>query len=239
MPNILLSTTSQLDGLKIEKYIDVISAQTVIGTGILSDWLGGVSDVVGGENSTYRMQLDEMKNKCMKLIKEQAVKLGANGIVGINIDYNEVSGKGKQMFMATVTGTAVRVTSLNTYAISLDELLQKTNSEYFKYGRINDLIIVSLEVDKLLEKIVIEEDLSDVQRYRLFKYYWVIGQYASAEDLIYFMVKNSNSAAKETYIKEGINFYKDLLLKSDNELTIGNLPRDEVNEGLAELLKLK
>lgn len=127
--SILLSSTSSLEGLKIEKYIDFISAQVVAGTGLFSDIVASFTDVFGGSSGEYEKQLDRLNMKAIDSLKVKARRLGANAVIGLRIDYDEISGKGMMMFMATASGTAVRIsvgvdkfTSRAIGRIGVDEL---------------------------------------------------------------------------------------------------------------------
>jgi len=105
--DVLVITTSSADGLKIKRYLKPISAHIVAGTNFFSDFFASFSDVFGGRSNTYQKQLASLYNEAIERIKFAAYELGANGIVGLNIDMDEISGKGKSMFMLTAIGTAV------------------------------------------------------------------------------------------------------------------------------------
>jgi uncharacterized protein YbjQ (UPF0145 family) len=84
-----------------------ISAHIVIGTNLFSDFLGGLTDVFGGRSNTYKKKLTTLYNESIQELQERAFELGANSIIALNIDMDEISGGGKNMFMITATGTAV------------------------------------------------------------------------------------------------------------------------------------
>ena len=105
--DILVITTSSADGIKVKKYLKPVSAHIVAGTNLFSDFLGGFSDVFGGRSQTYQKQLTSLYSEAIERIKIAAYELGANCIVGLSIDMDEISGKGKSMFMLTAIGTAV------------------------------------------------------------------------------------------------------------------------------------
>ncbi|MDQ5893268.1 MAG: hypothetical protein QG640_280 [Patescibacteria group bacterium] len=102
------TTTSIIEGKKITQYLGVISADVIIGANIFSDLFAAVRDVVGGRSATYEKKLAEGKAMAMKELEEEAQKLGANAIVGIDFDFETVGAKGS-MLMITVTGTAVKL----------------------------------------------------------------------------------------------------------------------------------
>jgi len=105
--DVLVVTTSTVEGLKVKRYLKPVSAHVVAGTNLFNDFLGGISDVFGGRSHTYQKQLASLYNEAIQRVKDAAYEIGANGIIGLNIDMDEISGKGKSMFMLTAVGTAV------------------------------------------------------------------------------------------------------------------------------------
>ena len=105
--DILVITTSSVEGLKIKQYLKPISAHIVAGTNLFSDFLASFSDVFGGRSQSYQKQLTSLYNEATDRIKLAAYEIGANCVIGLNIDLDEISGKGKSMFMITALGTAV------------------------------------------------------------------------------------------------------------------------------------
>ena len=235
MEKILLSTTSQLNGWDILEYVDVISSQVVIGTGIFSDLFAGVTDVMGGNSSSYEKQLKDITSTALGQLSKSAKALNANAIVGIKLDYDEISGKGKQMFMLTASGTAVIAKKVNPKLIELDNMLENIIDEDLAYGRVEDLPLRIIKVDKLLKLLDTESSIFDELNEKIFQYYRITGRYSKAEDLLYSMIDASSYIDKKRLIEEGNLFYKNILNKTDEELEHGNLPRNEVLDGINEL----
>lgn len=104
----LLSTTSSLEGMPIEEYLGIVTGETIIGANIIRDWFAGITDVVGGRSGTYEKVLKKAKNSAIKEMTEKASALGANAIIGIDLDYENL-GKEGGMLMVVATGTAVYV----------------------------------------------------------------------------------------------------------------------------------
>lgn len=104
--NFIITTTSNIEGAEIIKYIDTIYCSQVLGTNVFSDIIASFSDFVGGTSGTYRGKLNYLYDDIKKRIIEDAKSIGANAIVGFNIDFDEISGGGKQMLMVSATGTA-------------------------------------------------------------------------------------------------------------------------------------
>lgn len=118
--DVLVVTSSTIDGIKIKRFIKPVSAHIVAGTNMFSDFLGGLSDVFGGRSQTYQKQLSSLYSEAIERIKYAAYELGADGVIGLHIDIDEISGKGKSMFMITAIGTAVVLDKqTNTEPISL------------------------------------------------------------------------------------------------------------------------
>ena len=134
--DILVITTSATDGLKIKKHLKPVSAHVVAGTNLFSDFLGGFSDVFGGRSNSYQKQLTSLYNEAIERIKYNAHEIGANCVIGLSIDMDEISGKGKSMFMLTAIGTAVVIEKDEKPKISLT-----TNEKFENVGieRINNL----------------------------------------------------------------------------------------------------
>lgn len=105
--NVLVVTTSTVEGLKIQKYLKPISSHLVAGTNFFSDFLGGITDIIGGRSSSYQKQLTSLYDEAVENLKKNAIEIGANCIIGLHIDLDEISGKGKSMFMVSAIGTAV------------------------------------------------------------------------------------------------------------------------------------
>lgn len=116
--NILVTTTSNLQNCEINRYLGLVSARVVAGTGFLSDFIASFSDTFGGRSGTYQRQLQKINEEAIEILKEDASRRGANAVIGVRIDHDEISGKTKQMFMVTVTGTAVVVNEINKGAAS-------------------------------------------------------------------------------------------------------------------------
>lgn len=102
----IYSTTPQLDGHPILEYKGIVTGETIIGANVFKDFLASIRDVIGGRSSSYESVLREAKDTSMKEMGERAAALGANAIVGIDIDY-ETIGQGNSMIMVTCSGTAV------------------------------------------------------------------------------------------------------------------------------------
>ena len=103
---VLLTTTPSVDGQKIEQYLGVVAGEAILGANIFKDLFAGIRDLVGGRSATYERELQRARDIAMQELTDRAVEMGANAVVGIDIDY-EVLGQNNGMLMVSVSGTAV------------------------------------------------------------------------------------------------------------------------------------
>ncbi|WP_302406259.1 heavy metal-binding domain-containing protein [Barnesiella intestinihominis] len=104
----LMTTTPSVEGKRIVRYLGVVTGETIIGANVFRDFLAGVRDFFGGRSGSYEAVLREAKDTALEEMVRQAEALGANAVVGIDLDYETVGGSGS-MLMVTCSGTAVRV----------------------------------------------------------------------------------------------------------------------------------
>ncbi len=134
--DILVTTTSSVEGLTVKQYLKPVSAHIVAGTNLFSDFFASLSDVFGGRSQTYQKQLSSLYNEAIERLRIAAYEIGANCIVGLHVDMDEISGKGKSMFMLTAIGTAVIIDEPMSKKIIVD-----FNEKFENVGldRINNL----------------------------------------------------------------------------------------------------
>lgn len=102
----ILSTTPTIEGRTIREYKGVVTGETIIGANMFKDLFAGIRDIVGGRSGAYEKVLREAKDTSMQEMMDRARELGANAIVGIDIDY-ETIGQSNSMLMVATSGTAV------------------------------------------------------------------------------------------------------------------------------------
>ena len=102
----ILSTTPQIEGHPIREYKGVVTGETIIGANLVKDFFAGIRDIVGGRAASYERVLQEAKETSMREMMQRAQAMGANAIVGIDIDYETVGANGSMLMVAT-SGTAV------------------------------------------------------------------------------------------------------------------------------------
>ncbi|MFO7674192.1 MAG: heavy metal-binding domain-containing protein [Lutibacter sp.] len=104
----ILTTTNTIETHQIKEYLGIVTGETIIGANIFKDFFAGIRDIVGGRSSSYEGVLREAKDTAIKEMQEQAQRLGANAVIGIDLDYETVGANGG-MLMVTASGTAVRL----------------------------------------------------------------------------------------------------------------------------------
>ena len=104
----LLTTTPTIEGHTIQQYLGIVTSETIIGANVVRDCFAGLRDFFGGRAGSYEEVLKEGKETALQEIRERAAAMGANAVVGIDLDYETVGAKGS-MLMVVCSGTAVRV----------------------------------------------------------------------------------------------------------------------------------
>ena len=107
----LLSTTEELQGYQITEYLGLVHGEIVSGANFLRDVMATVTDFVGGRSAAYEEELQHSREAALQELGDRAQGLGADGIVGISIDFEVVGGRGAMM-MVTAIGPAVRLKKL-------------------------------------------------------------------------------------------------------------------------------
>lgn len=102
------STTPTLQGREITEYLGIVVGEAILGANIFKDIFGAIRDIVGGRAGAYEQEMARARDIAFQEIEDEARALGANAIVGIDLDY-EVLGAKNGMMMVSVSGTAVRI----------------------------------------------------------------------------------------------------------------------------------
>jgi uncharacterized protein YbjQ (UPF0145 family) len=104
----LITTTNTIEGKRITQYYGLVSGETIIGANLVKDLFASITDIVGGRSGAYEQTLREAKDTALQEMTQEAQRLGANAIIGVDLDY-ETLGSGGSMLMVTACGTAVRI----------------------------------------------------------------------------------------------------------------------------------
>jgi len=102
----IISTTPQIEGHPIIEYKGIVTGETIIGANFVKDFFASIRDFVGGRSGSYEKVLREAKDTSLQEMMDRARELGANAIVGIDVDY-ETIGQNNSMLMVATSGTAV------------------------------------------------------------------------------------------------------------------------------------
>ena len=104
----ILSTTSTLEGHAVKQYHGIVVGEAVLGANVFKDLFASIRDVVGGRSGAYEKEFAKARQVAFQELEQNARQLGANAVIGIDIDYDSV-GQGGSMLMVSVSGTAVTV----------------------------------------------------------------------------------------------------------------------------------
>jgi len=175
--DILVVTTHTIEGLKIQRYLKPITAHVVGGTNMISDFFATFTDAFGGRSQTYQKHLNSLYTEAIERIQVEAQAIGANCVIGLNIDMDEISGKGKSMFMLTAIGTAVILEENNKL---IDSAYLKNKTEIIGADKIINLkkrkeIIEKANTDNLMLddeiwNFITINKVDDILSYLLMKY---------------------------------------------------------------------
>ena len=105
----ILTTTPNIEGHRITEYLGVVTGEAVLGANFFRDFFAKIRDVVGRRSGAYEKELARARETAFREIQEDALEVGANAIVGIDLDY-EVMGENGSMLMVSISGTAVTIT---------------------------------------------------------------------------------------------------------------------------------
>ena len=102
----ILTTTTIIEGRPVAEYLGIVTGEAIMGANIVRDLFASITDVVGGRSGAYEQQLQRARDICLGEMSEQAQRLGADAVIGIDLDYEVVR---EGMLMVTCSGTAVRL----------------------------------------------------------------------------------------------------------------------------------
>jgi len=104
----LITTTPTIEGKRITNYYGIVSGETIIGANVFRDLFASIRDIVGGRSGAYEEVLREAKETALREMQDQAARMGANAVIGVDLDYETVGGSGS-MLMVSASGTAVYI----------------------------------------------------------------------------------------------------------------------------------
>jgi uncharacterized protein YbjQ (UPF0145 family) len=101
----IITTTPSVEGRRIEAYLGIVVGEAILGANVFRDLFAQVRDIVGGRSAAYEASLAEARETALRELQERAAKLGANAVVGVDLDYEVIN----NMLMVSASGTAVRL----------------------------------------------------------------------------------------------------------------------------------
>ncbi len=104
----IVTTTPTIEGRTIAEYRGLVTGEAILGANIFKDLFAGIRDIVGGRSGAYEQELAKARTIALREMEALAASLGADAIVGVDLDYETV-GQGGSMLMVTASGTAVRL----------------------------------------------------------------------------------------------------------------------------------
>ena len=104
----IIATTPNLEGRPVRDYLGIVTGEVIVGANIFKDMFAGIRDIVGGRAGAYESTLRSAREQAFRELEDEARRLGADAVIGVDIDY-EVVGQGGSMLMVSVSGTAVKL----------------------------------------------------------------------------------------------------------------------------------
>lgn len=102
----LITTTPAVEGRQITGYLGIVTGEAIMGANVFRDMFAGVRDIVGGRSAAYERELAKARKIALQELTEAAGDLGANAVIGVDLDYETVGSEGS-MLLVSATGTAV------------------------------------------------------------------------------------------------------------------------------------
>ena len=104
----IITTTNSIEGKNVEEYYGIVIGEAIMGANVFKDLFASIRDIVGGRSGSYERELTKARQVAFEEIKQEALHLGANAIIGVDLDY-EVVGQHGSMLMVSISGTAVKI----------------------------------------------------------------------------------------------------------------------------------
>ncbi len=105
----IITTTPTVEGRQITEYLGIVSGEAVGGTNFIKDFFAGITDIIGGRSRGYEKSLSKIRDQSLEDMSQQAEALGADAIVGIDLDYEVIASDSRNMMLCIANGTAVKL----------------------------------------------------------------------------------------------------------------------------------
>jgi len=106
---VVLTTTANVPNKEIKEVVAIVSAEVAVGMNIFKDMFSAVRDVVGGRAGAVQNTLRDLRGQALDELRHEASRVGADAVVGVDLDYSEFSGGGRSMLFIVANGTAVKL----------------------------------------------------------------------------------------------------------------------------------
>jgi len=114
----IITTTPNIEGNRITEYLGLVNGETIMGANIFADIFAGIRNVIGGRSGAYEKELRKAKEIAIKEMEQEAVQLGADAIVGVDLDYETITSDQGSMLMVIASGTAIKLESTDRVSSS-------------------------------------------------------------------------------------------------------------------------
>jgi len=111
----IVTTTSTIDGKPIQEYLGVVAGEAILGANLLKDISSNIRDIIGGRSGMYEQEISQARDIALKDLAARAKGLGANAVVGVDVDYESIDRQDSEgrtntsLLMVSASGTAVRI----------------------------------------------------------------------------------------------------------------------------------
>ena len=134
----LITTTPSIEGKPIQQYLGIVTSEAIIGANIVKDIFAGIRDIVGGRSGTYEKVIEEARMHALQELEEKAAKMGANAVVGVDLDFETIGANGS-MLMVVATGTAVRIW-LSKFKNKINNTFGQSSLRHFKISKSSNFV---------------------------------------------------------------------------------------------------
>jgi uncharacterized protein YbjQ (UPF0145 family) len=115
-PPVILTTAPSLEGYRVTETLEIVTAESAFGIGVVLDYFAAFTDFFGGRSKSTQNVLRDARKACLRELKTEAYRAGADAVIAVDLDYSEFTGKGKSMLFLVASGTAVKVEKIDVSA---------------------------------------------------------------------------------------------------------------------------
>lgn len=237
----VITTTNNIENRVVKEYINVVCSNIVIGANIFSDIAASFTDFFGGRSESYQSKLKLIYDEVTRDLIDKASSLGANAILGFHVDFDEVSGGGKSMFMVSASGTAVKIGSVNSDRYEVYRKLNEIH-EYLSKGFMSqtEYEFEKENIIKLYKNTIPEESELSIQQ-RTIDNTRIIEQerkQAERDKFIEEARKSIQERSEKPYTEESISVLTEIEIQSTNYDSIPIVNEGNMEVVIAKLIRL-